>query len=116
MKPELEGQLPHESVAICALLHDVCKIDEYIINRNTNRLEHTRDWKKDGPHGTKSLRLLKKWKLQLTDDEQKAIAWHMGNHAEDAKKQYGTTYDKVAAGSLLVKLIHESDSRSVKAN
>ena len=104
------------SVTLCSLLHDVCKIDEYIIDNNTKRPKHSNGWKKDGPHGTKSLRLLKKWKLQLTDDEQKAIAWHMGNHAKDAIEQYGTTYDKVAAGSLLVKLIHESDSRSVKAN
>lgn len=29
MKPELEVQLSLESVAICALLHDVCKIDIY---------------------------------------------------------------------------------------
>ena len=29
MKPELDAQLPLESVAICALLHDVCKIDIY---------------------------------------------------------------------------------------
>ena len=35
-KPELEAQLPADSVAICALLHDTCKSDIYkegILNR-----------------------------------------------------------------------------------
>lgn len=102
------------SVTLCSLLHDVCKMDEYRINEDTKRPEHTREWRKDGPHGIKSLRQLKSWKLQLTDEEEKSIAWHMGNHAKDAEANFGTTYDKVAARSLLVKLIHESDSRAAK--
>ena len=102
------------SVTLCSLLHDVCKMDEYRINRDTKRPEHTSEWSKDGPHGIKSLRQLKSWKLQLTDEEEKAIAWHMGNHAKDAEMEFGTTYDKVAESTMLVKLIHESDSKAAK--
>lgn len=113
-KSETPLGFDRNSVTLCSLLHDVCKMDEYIINRDTNRPEHTNEWRKDGPHGIKSLRQLKSWKLQLTDEEEKAIAWHMGNHAKDAEAEFGTTYDKVCTSLLLVKLIHESDSRAAK--
>lgn len=111
---EIPLDFDRNSVTLCSLLHDVCKMDEYVINRDTRQPEHTREWKKGGPHGTKSLRQLRRWKLQLTDEEAKAIVWHMGNSAKDAEERYGTTYDKAAVGSLLVKLIHESDSRAAK--
>jgi len=113
-KSETLLDFDRNGVTLCSLLHDVCKMDEYMYNRDTKRPEHTRKWSRDGLHGIKSLHQLKSWKLQLTDDEEKAVAWHMGNHAKDAEANFGTTYDKVAASSLLVKLIHESDSRAAK--
>ena len=113
-----ESPLPFDldSVALCSLLHDVCKMDEYEIDNTTKRPKHTSEWKKNGPHGMKSLRQLRRWHLQLTDEEEKAIAWHMGKHAKDAEEQFGTTYDDVSGHSLLVQLIHDADSAASKSS
>ena len=99
-----------DSVILCSLLHDVCKMDEYKMEQGSPH--HTHHWKEHGPHGLKSLRLLKRWHLKMSDAEQQAIAWHMGTHANDAKDEYGTTYEAVASRSPLVKLIHEADEAS----
>ncbi len=102
-----------DSVILCSLLHDVCKMDEYQIEHGIP--DHTPNWKKHGPHGLKSLRLLNQWHLAMSDAEQAAIAWHMGTHAEDAMAEYHTTYDAVASHAPLVRLIHEADSASSKS-
>ena len=86
--PELESQLPLDSIAICTLLHDVCKTDIYkpaIVSRrneqgcwekyNGYQVDYT-----DMPlgHGEKSVILLLRWGRILTKDEMLAIRWHMG--------------------------------------
>lgn len=100
-----------DSIILCSLLHDVCKMDEYKMDGSMP--QHTSKWKKNGPHGTKSFRRLKRWHLELTDEESKAIIWHMGAHAKDAMEEYSTTYDDVAS-SKLVELIHNADSIAAK--
>ena len=109
------GQQPSfgmDSVILCSLLHDVCKIDEYqMVN---GKSKHTRQYHRGGAHGLKSDRLLRSWNLHLNDDERQAIIWHMGAYAHDAREKYGTTYRPVAAASLLVKLIHEADHHAAK--
>ena len=77
--PELESELDENSVAVAALLHDVCKADEYIIS-----------WKADpkpvkvqpkfplGGHGDKSVIKILMWGYQLLPEEILAIKWHMG--------------------------------------
>lgn len=85
--PEIAKRLPADSVAIAALLHDVCKAEIY--------REATRSWKlADGSwekrtgydvdyssfpvgHGEKSVIRLLQWGLSMTDDEILAIRWHM---------------------------------------
>ena len=87
IRPELEGQLPLESVAIAALLHDTCKADIYVpaIVSQKNAAGY---WEKvpgyqvdySGMplgHGEKSVIMLLKWGLEMTDDEILAIRWHM---------------------------------------
>ena len=112
----VEESEPHsfdmKSIILCALLHDVCKMDEYSMNGTTP--VHTSKWKKGGPHGMKSEALLQSWHLALTDEERQAIIWHMGKHAEDAAAEYSTTYDAVASRSKLVQLIHQADSLAAK--
>ena len=103
-----------DSIILCSLLHDVCKMDEYVMKEG--RPEHTKHYNGGNPHGMKSERCLHRWHLALKNEERDAIIWHMGNFAKDATKEYGTTYDKVAAVSPLVKLIHEADSRAAKNN
>ena len=99
-----------DSIILCSLLHDVCKMDEY--EKEGPSPQHTSKWVKNGPHGVKSLRCLKRWHLELSKEEQMAIIWHMGNYAKDAMKEFNTFFDEVATQSHLVKLIHEADSVS----
>jgi hypothetical protein len=109
------GQQPSfgmDSVILCSLLHDVCKIDEYVMF--DGKSQHTPQYHRDGPYGLKSEYLLRNWHLDLSDDERQAIIWHMGAYAHDAREKYGTTYRPVAAASLLVKLIHEADHHAAK--
>jgi 23S rRNA maturation-related 3'-5' exoribonuclease YhaM len=98
-----------DSVILCSLLHDVCKMDEYVMNYNGHP-DHTKHYNHGNPHGLKSDRCLRRWHLELTDEERKAIIWHMGDHADDAMAEYHTTYNAVVASSPLVELIHNADS------
>lgn len=102
-----------DSIILCSLLHDVCKMNEYVMN-DKGHPKHTKHYHGGNPHGLKSDRCLRRWHLELTDEERKAIIWHMGNHAEDAKAKYSTTYDDIASESELIRIIHEADSRASK--
>jgi hypothetical protein len=90
-EPYLADKLPIDSIIIAALLHDVCKADIYkpSIKKQKNKLgiwvpvqgydvEYS-----NFPlgHGEKSVIVLLRAGLKLTDDEIMAIRWHM--HAWD---------------------------------
>ncbi len=63
-----------ESLLICGLLHDVCKIDCY------KKSGKEWIWNKDClpmGHGEKSIYIIQKF-MKLTDEEALAIRWHMG--------------------------------------
>lgn len=88
MRPVLEGQLPLDSVAICALLHDTCKSDIYkegILSRKNAEgywekfVGFQADYKAGLPlgHGEKSVIMLLSWGLELKPEEMLAIRWHM---------------------------------------
>lgn len=87
-RPEIEAQVPEASVAIAALLHDVCKAEVYrqeIRHRkNANGrwedyLGYTADYSSFPiGHGEKSVVRLLRWGLDLTEAEMLAIRWHMG--------------------------------------
>ena len=87
MLPDIEPRLPADSVAIGALLHDTCKAAIY---------KPVEKWRKDAQgrwesyrgyevdysdlpvgHGEKSVIMLLRWGLRMTDDEILAIRWHM---------------------------------------
>lgn len=87
-RPELEELLPLDSVAICTLLHDVCKTDIYkegILSRKNNDgywekyLGYQVDYNAGLPlgHGEKSVIMLLSWGLELKPEEMMAIRWHM---------------------------------------
>lgn len=79
-----------ETVAICGLLHDLCKIDAY---RNIapegekEQYEVTRNF--PAGHGEKSVILILQF-MKLTKEEILAIRWHMGQYDFYAK---GGGYD-----------------------
>ena len=85
--PDLEGQLPVESVILSTLLHDTCKADIYK-SAIFSRKNEAGYWEKypgyqvdysNLPlgHGEKSVIMLLSWGLELTPEEMLAIRWHM---------------------------------------
>lgn len=84
-----------ETVAILALLHDVCKVNIYHPEPGRRKVEGTRNqWedcevyaiRDDLPlgHGEKSLYLIQKH-MDLHHDEALAIRWHMGAYDDAAR-------------------------------
>lgn len=88
------GGYSEETIAIVALLHDVCKMNCYKPvqrngkNQETGRWEQVRSYEYDEAlplgHGEKSLYIISKY-MRLTDDEAMAIRWHMGAYADGDK-------------------------------
>ena len=120
-KPELEAQLPLESVAICTLLHDACKTDIYkegILSRKNDDgywekyVGYQVDYNMGLPlgHGEKSVIMLLFWGLELTPEEMLAIRWHMG--AWDMAFQSAEHKESINAAKAktpLVSLVQSAD-------
>ena len=109
LKADVAAQLPSDSIAIVALLHDVCKADVY---------NPVRKWKKNDAgawesyngygvdysgfplgHGEKSVIRLLRWGLEMKDDEIVAIRWHMSGfdlafQSPESRSNYGAASDK----------------------
>ncbi len=86
MKPELADRIPDESIAIVALLHDLCKTNVYKIERKNRKVNgvwvemdaYGVDYSKFPlGHGEKSVIMLLSLGFALTRDEMLAIRWHM---------------------------------------
>ncbi len=87
LNPSLEEYLPEDSVAIATLLHDICKADVYkeATKKRQNsfgRWEEYQGYTVDYSHfplghGEKSVIILLRLGLSMSDDEIAAIRWHM---------------------------------------
>ena len=87
VRPELEPQIPVESVILTTLLHDTCKAEIYkrAMKRRKNEQGFWEDYEgydvdySDFPvgHGEKSVIVLLQSGLELTKEEILAIRWHM---------------------------------------
>ena len=90
-------------------------MDEYCIKHGSPH--HTKQYhlNQGKLHGTKTVDLLVRWGLALSEEEMSAIRWHMGTHSQDALAIYNYDYQTAAAQSDLVKMIHEADSKSAKS-
>ena len=82
---ELESKYSMESIAICGLLHDVCKINYF--KEDTRNVKVNGEWVQQAyytvdellpyGHGEKSVYIVNGF-MRLTRDEAMAINWHMG--------------------------------------
>lgn len=114
LAPE-KADISDESIAIAALLHDVCKANVY--THSTRRQLINGFWK-DVPaytvdyselpvgHGEKSVVRLLRLGLNLTDEEILAIRWHMSAwylafQSTEEKSQYGMAKDLCPLVSLI---------------
>ena len=106
-----------ESIAIVALLHDVCKANFYVTDTRNVKNKETGIWEvvpfytvnDQFPmgHGEKSLYLIMKY-MRLSDEEAMAIRWHMGFSDESFKGgsyALGNAFDKYP----LAVLMHTAD-------
>lgn len=95
-------------LAVCALLHDVCKADYY--HRDSDGWT-VRDKLPMG-HGEKSVYLIQKH-MDLTDEEALAIRWHMGAYDEafrGGSRALGEAQERCA----LVLALHQADMRATQ--
>ena len=83
-----------ESYTICALLHDICKVQFYKLSTRNVKNEATGVWEKQPfykvedsfpyGHGEKSVFLIERF-IRLKTSEAMAIRWHMGGFDESAR-------------------------------
>ena len=76
------------SPAIIGLLHDVCKIGLYIPRRNSLGVSYTYSHSHPEGHGTLSVKMLSEH-MELTDEEQAWIKYHMGTWTHDIDETLG---------------------------
>lgn len=70
---------------IVGLLHDVCKIDQYVYDKNINSYIWNEKQLVLG-HGDKSVKYINDYILNLTPEESECILYHMGSFTTDRAK------------------------------
>jgi len=102
-----------ESIAICALLHDLCKTGFYKETTRNVKNEKTGAWEKvpyytiedmfPYGHGEKSVYMIERY-MRLKISEAVAIRWHMGGFDDNAKVGGYSVSNAYNAYPLAVKL------------
>lgn len=102
-----------ESIAIVALLHDLCKAQFYKVSTRNQKNEITGQWEKvpfyqiedkfPFGHGEKSVFLIERF-MRLKLEEAIAIRWHMGGFDDSAKSGGFTVSNAFEMYPLAVKL------------
>lgn len=110
-----EKVVSFETVAICSLLHDLCKIDFYKVDYRN--VKENGEWVKKPyyakdevlpyGHGEKSVYIICGF-LRLTREEALSINWHMGGFDSRVKGGDGSISEAYAIYPLAV-LLHVSD-------
>lgn len=100
----LKAGYTEETLAVCALLHDICKANFYKASTRNVKNEATGQWEKVpcytvdekykfGGHGSKSVYLIMLF-MRLTPDEATAINCHMGAYDRPANDyQIGAAFE-----------------------
>lgn len=78
-----------ESPFIIGLLHDATKIGAYVLNifGEGSCWERNPNWESFGPHGQDSVLKIKQH-IELTEEEEYCIRWHMGAYETDQWEGY----------------------------
>lgn len=121
LRPDIANRIPNDSIAIAALLHDVCKADIYkkVVKKVKNEIgvwEPQESYNIDYSnfplgHGEKSVIILLRSGLDLSDDEIIAIRWHMGGWDLPFQSSEMIASNKKAKDVCpLLTLIHTADT------
>lgn len=112
---EWEKRCPHETVAVCGLLHDLCKIDFY--KQEMRNVKENGEWVKKPyyareellpyGHGEKSVYIAGSF-LRLTREEAVAINWHMGGFDARCRGGDGSVSEAFCKFPLAL-LLHVAD-------
>lgn len=111
-------QIPEESIIITSLLHDICKTTRYHNKHEVVKEDGTveQTYVKDYSHfpighGEKSVILLLRWGLELTEDEMLAIRYHMGPwQLSMTNEEQQRDYREACTHHPLVPIIHTADT------
>lgn len=98
-----------ESIAICGLLHDICKANFYGVEMRNRKNEHGQ-WEKypfyvvndqlPYGHGEKSVYIISGF-MKLTREEAMAIRWHMGPWQDGEKQLAGNAFGRYPLSVLM---------------
>ena len=112
------AEIRGSSIAICSLLHDVCKIGRYrrgVRNVKVNGAwiqKEVWEYVQEDPypygHGEKSVELIRRH-IDLSDDEALAIRWHMGPWEECDRRTCSKALERP-----LALLLHMADMAASK--
>lgn len=90
-----------ETLAICGLLHDLCKVNFYVPGTRNVKNEKTGQWEKvpcytiddklPYGHGEKSVYIISGF-MRLSREESMAIRWHMGAWQDGEKQNAGAAF------------------------
>lgn len=107
-----------ESLAICGLLHDICKANFYTISMRNVKNDETGKWEKKPyyevqdilpyGHGEKSVYILRSF-IPLKEEEAMAIRWHMGAFDDSAK---GHALSQAFRSYPLALMLHLADMQA----
>lgn len=107
-KRQQSPQYDLETVAICGLLHDLCKIDAYRLTEGQQgKPEYQLTKNFPAGHGEKSVILILQF-MHLTQEEILAIRWHMGQYDFYARGG-GFDLDNAFRQSKLAVMLHLAD-------
>ena len=114
-----------DTIAICGLLHDACKINTYKLSKKWDKdfKQATGKWREipcyeiedTQPlgHGEKSVMVIQRF-MKLTDEEMIAIRWHLGPFEPGTLFPYptGHSYKKAKEMYPIVTLLYTADIES----
>ena len=123
LNDNFNSPLPINSVAIIALLHDLCKVGIYKLKEEDGELIYKRFDNLPLGHGDKSLLIISKY-IELTTVEKLLIRWHMGPYDPEFERNFKAIkhifpYPKMAyladdiAASIADELLGESDEKTI---
>ena len=103
-----------ETIAICGLLHDLCKIGFYTVSTRNVKNDQTGQWEKKPyyavddklpyGHGEKSVFMIERY-MRLTIEEAMAIRFHMGEYSDQNTSR---AFEK----NPLALFLHQADERA----